>query len=979
MTTAAPRRRPPLRSFALPAVVPVFVALPGRARLRVEGLRRRPDVAARLTAQLTGQSSIHRVGASAVTGNVLILFDATALDLRRLVAVVAQAAAPGPMPSEAVRPGADRWHTLTADAVVSEVETSIATGLDTTEAAARLARFGENRLPEPRPKSALEIITGHVVSVPVLVLGVAAALSLVSGALIDAGVILAVVTVNAAIGYVTERRVERILMSLQSATVPHALVRREGADVRIAAATLVVGDVLILRAGHDITADARVIDAEGLATDESSLTGESLPAAKRPDLVCDHAAGLADRANMVFAGTVVAEGAALAVVTATGRDTEIGRVRALVGETATPTTPLERQLDRLGRRLVGVSLAFCGGALALGLLRGFPFTEMIRSVISLAVAAVPEGLPAVATTTLALGVRRMSAQRTLVRRLAAAESLGATTVICADKTGTVTENRMTVYGWHLSGSEYRSPAAVYDARLARALAIGTLCNEAELANGGAEIRGSSTEGALLRAARDAGFDYEPLRRRFPLLGVRPRRDGENWMATLHHDGDRRLIAVKGAPEEVLARATRWVDTSGAQPLTADAQRAIRAANASFAARGMRVLGLAYRELPGDTEPVYDELVWLGLVALSDPVRSGVREAIAACRTAGIRTILITGDQAQTAAAIAHDLGIAHNGQVRVAEAGQLAGLDRSALATLAREVDVFARVTPAHKYEIVRALQAAGEVVAMTGDGINDAAALRAAAIGVAMGERGTDVARDVADVVLLDDDFGSIVGAIAQGRTIRDNIARALQFLLATNFSEILVTLGALAIGGARPLSATQFLWINLLSDVFPALALAVEPGAPDVMKRPPRDPAQPLLGRADLAGLGAEAAVLTATTLAAHRLALAGSGDAARAATVAFSALTTSQILHALNCRAGSGVSGVTRNPMLGAVVGGTVALQALATQVPLLRRILGVTPLAGGDWVLIGGAAVASLGLIRLGRGVTPAIAPAIRVRT
>jgi len=974
MKTAAARRRPSRKSVVLPAVAPVFT-LPGRARVRVEGLRRKPDVATRLTARLTGQPAIRRVQASTLTGNVLIIFDAPALDLRRLLAVVAEAAASGPMPHDPARPRAEGWHTLTADSVVRRLETSIAAGLDVEEAGARLARFGDNRLPEPRPKSTLEIITGHVMSVPVLVLGVAATLSIVSGAVIDAGVIIAVIGINAVVGYVTERRVERVLMSLQNATVPRALVRRENQDVLVPAASLVVGDVLVLRAGHEIAADARLVEVQALAVDESALTGESLPVSKRPHEVCADDAGLADRVNMIFAGTVVAEGAGLAVVTSTGRDTEIGRVRTLVGETAAPPTPLERQLDRLGRKLVGVSLAFCGGTLVLGLLRGVPLVEMLRSVISLAVAAVPEGLPAVATTTLALGVRRMSAQRTLVRRLAAVESLGATTVICADKTGTVTENRMSVYGWHLSGTEYRLPVAEYDARLARALAIGVLCNEAELANGGTEIRGSSTEGALLRAAQHAGFDYDPLRRRFPLLGVRPRQNGENWMATVHHDGERRLIAVKGAPEEVLARATHWLDATGSQPLTPEARRAIRAANAGFAARGMRVLGLAYRELAPGGEPAYDDLVWLGLVALSDPVRSGVREAIAACRTAGIRTILITGDQAQTAAAIARDLGIAHNGHVRVAEAGQLAGLDRAALAALAREIDVFARVTPEHKYEIVRALQAAGEVVAMTGDGINDAAALRAAAIGVAMGERGTDVARDVADVVLLDDDFGSIVDAIAQGRTIRDNITRALQFLLATNFSEILVTLGALAVGVGRPLSATQFLWINLLSDVFPALALATEPGSADVMKRPPLDPAKPLMSGAGLAGVGAEAAVLTATTLAAHGLAFASSGDSARAATVAFSALTTSQILHALNCRAGSSVGSVARNPMLSGVVGGTVALQALATQVPLLRRVLGVTPLAGGDWLLVGGAALASLGLVGLGRRSVPALRPAL----
>ncbi len=420
MKTAAARRRPSRKSVVLPAVAPVFT-LPGRARVRVEGLRRKPDVATRLTARLTGQPAIRRVQASTLTGNVLIIFDAPALDLRRLLAVVAEAAASGPMPHDPARPRAEGWHTLTADSVVRRLETSIAAGLDVEEAGARLARFGDNRLPEPRPKSTLEIITGHVMSVPVLVLGVAATLSIVSGAVIDAGVIIAVIGINAVVGYVTERRVERVLMSLQNATVPRALVRRENQDVLVPAASLVVGDVLVLRAGHEIAADARLVEVQALAVDESALTGESLPVSKRPHEVCADDAGLADRVNMIFAGTVVAEGAGLAVVTSTGRDTEIGRVRTLVGETAAPPTPLEHQLDRLGRKLVGVSLAFCGGTLVLGLLRGVPLVEMLRSVISLAVAAVPEGLPAVATTTLALGVRRMSAQRTLVRRLAAVE------------------------------------------------------------------------------------------------------------------------------------------------------------------------------------------------------------------------------------------------------------------------------------------------------------------------------------------------------------------------------------------------------------------------------------------------------------------------------------------------------------------------------------------------------------------------------
>jgi Ca2+-transporting ATPase len=980
--TAAPRRRPSSNRQSPSPVVPLFIALPGRARLRVDGLRRQPALALRLSARLAAEPGIRRVSASAITGNVLVLFDARALNLSRLLATVARAAAAGrnghgPGHADASgRHGPDgghgageAWHARAVQAVTRQLGMVPETGLSSTEAEARLLRFGANRLPEPQPKSALAIAAHHLMSVPVLVLGAAAALSLASGALVDAVVIVAVVLVNATVGYVTERRVERILTSLRDTAAPQALVRRDAYERILSAAALVAGDLLVLRAGDEVGADARLIAADALAVDESTLTGESQPVVKQPSIVCPAEAQVGDRVNMVFAGTIIAEGAGVAVVTATGRHTEIGRVRTLVAETGAPTTPLERELDGLGRRLVAVSLAFCGVTLAVGALRGIPLLEMLRTVTSLAVAAVPEGLPAVATTTLALGVRRMAAQRTLVRRLAAVEGLGATTVVCADKTGTVTENRMTVHGWHLAGREYRPPngdgGRDYDAMLARALAIGVLCNEAELANGWTELRGSATEGALLRAAVDAGFDYAPLRRRFPLLAVRPRRDGENWMATLHDNGERRFVAVKGAPEEVLARAGSWSDGGGVQPLTAEARRAIRAANADFAARGMRVLGLAYRELERAEPLAFDDLVWVGLVALTDPVRSGVREAIVACRAAGIRTILITGDQARTAAAIAKDLGLAEDRDVRVVEAAELAGLDRTELAALARDVDVFARVTPAHKYQIVRALQSAGEVVAMTGDGVNDAAALRAASIGVAMGEGGTDVARDVADVVLLDDDFGSIVRAIAQGRSTRDNIRRALDFLLATNFSEILVTLGALALGGTRLLSATHFLWINLLSDVAPALALAMEPGSGDVMRRPPRDPAEPILTPAGLASLAGEAGVLAATTLAAHRMAVSWHGAGPQAATVAFSALTTAQLVHALNCRAGSGVRGLTQGPVLAGVVGGSVALQALATQTPFLRRVLGVVPLGAADWAVVGGAALASWGLIGLGR--------------
>lgn len=913
--------------------------------------------------------------ASVITGNVLVLFDADTLDVHGLIVEIGHNGTRRRRAGSRASPNGDHaWHTLPPRDVAERLATSPTTGLRTIEAEARLTRFGANRLPEPQPKSALAILAGHVTSLPVLLLGGAAVLSLVSGAVVDALAILGVVIANAAIGYVTESRVERILRSLQSPADASAIVRRDDREAIVPAISLVPGDVLVLRAGYEIAADARLADVDGLAVDESTLTGESLPVTKSASLVCRDGVPVAERVNMVFAGTVVAEGAGRAIVVRTGRDTELGEIRALVAETPLPTTPLERQLDQMGRQLVGLSLGFCGVTLLLGLARGVPALEMLRIAISLAVAAVPEGLPAVATTTLALGIHRMARLRTLVRRLPAVESLGAVTVICADKTGTVTENRMTVHTWHVGGRDRRlAPGerpADADRPLALAMAIGALCNEAELENGSEQARGSSTETALLRAAADAGIDYRSLRTRYPMLGLQPRVDDAHWMATVHQHGAGRLVAVKGAPEQIFARSTRWLDGDKATSITVDLRRDVLRANGRLAAQGMRVLGLAFKRLEPGATLDYEDLTWIGLVALSDPLRGGVREAIAAARAAGIRTVLITGDQAATAAAIARDLSLSHNGRVRVVEAAELAEVDEARLRALAREVDVFARVSPAHKHQIVRALQANGEVVAMTGDGVNDAAALRAADIGIAMGQRGTDVARDVADVVLLDDDFRSIVRAIEHGRTTHSNIAKALHFLLSTNFSEILVTLGALAAGVARPMSPIQFLWINLLSDVFPAIALALEEPDRDVMRRPPRDPAAPLLSRAALGSIATDAGILTTATLGAHGVALGRYGAGIRSTTVAFSTLTIAQLVHAFNCRGqrSAADTGRLRSPLLVGVVGGSLALQGAAMTLPSLRRLLGLTPLLPADWALVAGGVAAPfvLGQLRSATG-------------
>jgi Ca2+-transporting ATPase len=980
---------------ASPAVTVLSISVPGRVRVRVAELRRSPGLTARVLDRLHGLAFVSSARANPVTGSVLVFFDATRATAHDVVVEIVgcrtsatlAVSTNGQPPRPATPPrGVPRtsWHALAPAAVTARLHVTAGNGLAAADAARRLIEHGPNSLPTPKPKSGMAILVDQVATLPVGLLAGAAVVSLVSGGVFDALVIVGVVAVNAAVGYVTESRVERILTSLQRLSVPTAMVRRDGREALIAAAELVPGDIILLRAGHEVPADGRLLEgAGGLLVNESLLTGESLPVAKRAHVEHAEATPLADRTNMVFAGTVVSEGSGVAVVTETGRNSEVGQIRALIATADAPATPLETHLAQMGHTLVGVTTALCGVALGLGLLRGVSFLEMARTTIALGVAAVPEGLPAVATTTLALGMHRMLQRQALVRRLEVIESLGATTVICLDKTGTLTENRMTVQGWAIdSGVFVVDPAdgvsgggasnlrpGDLDPRLARAITIAVLCNEAELIDGpGGPIRGSATEGALLEAARRRGFDYREVRNAFPLAEVWPRAEGQNWMATRHRDADGRgLVAIKGAPEEVLQRSTRFMGPNGhPRRLTAKLRREILAANARMADQAMRVLGLAFSE-PADGASAHDDLVWVGLVGMADPIRPGVREAIAACQRAHMRIVMLTGDQSGTAIAIGRALGLERHGSLRVAEATQIPNLTPEALRGLAGEVDIFARVSPAHKYEIVRALQASGEVVAMTGDGINDGPALRVADIGVAMGASGTDVARDLGDVVLLDDDLTILVGAIEQGRTTRTNVRKALNFLLSTNLSEILVTVGAIALGVARPMSAVQFLWINLLSDVVPALALAVEPPERDVMLQEPRDRDESILSARTLLGVGRDAALLAAASLGAYGVAASRYGIGAQASTVAFATLTTSQLLHALTCRSDtrSGLAGLGRNPLMLGALGGTLALQAASVTVPALRGLLGTTPLGLADWVVVAAGATAPLAAREIGK--------------
>jgi Ca2+-transporting ATPase len=950
----------------MPDRVVVLSSVPGRARLRVRGLRRERALALLLQERLGADGRITDVSVSDATGSVLVRFDAARLELAELHRRVAEAVAGDVRAAGMRRPVASlaatnglAWHTLSAARVIRSLNGAPDVGLSSEEAERRLVVFGPNRLPARRPKSVLEIVWEQIGSLPVALLGGAALASLATGGLLDGAAILAVIAANAAIGYATESRVERILASLREVGVPMAFVRRDGREQVVPRVALVPGDVMLLRPGHDVAADGRVTVADNLMLDESALTGEAVPVGKSVKAVGSVEAPIGDRSSMVYAGTVVAEGTGEAIVVTTGRRTELGRIRTLVTETQAPRTPLERQLDETGRQLALASIGLCGGLFVVGVLRGLPAFGVFRTAASLAVAAVPEGLPTVATTTMALGMRRMLERRTLVRRLPAVESLGSTTVICVDKTGTVTENRMTVGRWHVAGRDYAQdtlgPGAV-DTAFAQAVAVAALCNEATLsvdARGALAVGGSATEAALLIAARAAGVDVLALRAQHPMLAMSPRGDGRNWMGSMHAANRCRLIAVKGAPEEVLRASARWLTPQGEAPLDGAARRGILRTNDAMAGEGMRVLGLASRTLGTGGDARWDALTWLGLVGLIDPIRPGVGDAIAICHQAGIRPIMITGDQAMTAAAVGRQVGLGRGGPLRVLEAGELARLDANALRGVVRGVDVFARVAPAQKYEIVRALQAWGDVVAMTGDGVNDAPALKAADIGVAMGERGTEMARDIADVVLMDDDFRSIVAAVEHGRTLRANLTKALRFLLSTNLAEVLVTAAAMVVGRAQPLSALQLLWINLVTDVVPALALGMEPAEPDVMLRPPPAPGAALLSRDELVTTGVDAAAIAATALGAFGVALSRSGDAARASTVAFSTLSAAQLLYALACRSDSR-SGLIRlgdNVPLVAGVGGMLALQAATLAVPPLRSLLGLTPLGLSDLALVG----------------------------
>ncbi|MFL6232825.1 MAG: cation-translocating P-type ATPase [Thermoanaerobaculia bacterium] len=815
-------------------------------------------------------------------------------------------------------------------------------GLGEAEAARRLEIAGPNRLRETRPASAWTIFRRQVQSLVTLLLVAATVASFVFREWAEGIAIAAVILLNTGIGFATELKAVRSMEALRRLGTSSTRVRREGRVREVPAEELAPGDIAVLEAGDLVTADLRLLAASRLQVDESQLTGESLPVDKGADPVPAETP-LAERTGMLFRGTPVVRGSGEGVVVATGMATELGRIAALAEASGGERTPLENRLERLGRTLGLVTIGIAALTTVTGVLAGRGLFLMIETGIALAVAAVPEGLPIVATLALARGVWRMARRNALVNRLSSVETLGAVTLVATDKTGTLTENRMTLTRLAVEGGDLPPEADAPEARLA--LEIALLCNNADAA------AGDPMERALLAAGERAGLDRAELLRRFPREREEAFDPATKMMATFHHvpEGGYR-VAVKGAPEAVLAACGL------------DERRRWLARNQELAGQGFRILGLAERVAASADESPYTNLSWRGLAVLEDPPRADARPALDACRRAGIRVVMVTGDQAPTAAAVARSVGLGEDDPKVVTgrELRRAADCSPEEHRRLL-EADVFARVDPEQKLDLVTLFQQAGDVVAMTGDGVNDAPALRKADIGIAMGRHGSQVAREAADVVLKDDSLATLAAAVRQGRVIFINIRRFVFFLLSCNTSEVLVVASAPLTSLPLPVLPLQLLFLNLVTDVLPALAVGLGVGGPGVMEQPPRDPKEPLLGRRQWLGIAGYAAVMTVAVFGALEGALRGLelGEP-RAVTVAFLTLAFAQLWHVFNM----GRSEVLRSPWVWGAVLACSGLLLLAVYLPPLAAVLHLTPPGAAGWGLV---AAASLLPLAVGKGV------------
>ncbi len=875
------------------------------------------------------------------------------------------------------------WHDKPIDELAVQLATDLQHGLSSQEVTERFAKAGPNELRKGEAISPLAILLSQFQSLVIWVLIGAAVVSAALGEFVDGVAIIAIVLLNAVIGFFQEYRAERAVAALARLTAPRAKVVRGGQAAVIAASEVVPGDVLLLDAGDLVAADAQLLEASALRANEAPLTGESQAVEKQTG-TCAPDTPLADRTNMVFLGTSIVGGSGRALVTATGMETEVGHIAELLQAASSGETPLQQRLDLVGRRLLWACLAIVALVFVLGLLRSLPPFELFLGAVSLAVAAIPEGLPAVVTVALALGMQRMARRHALVRRLPAVETLGCAQVICSDKTGTLTVGEMTARKivtrdriFNVSGEGYASEGtfftdgeerpAVDDTPLHALLCGAVACNDAELVqrDGRPVLVGDPTEGALLVAAAKGGLLRGSIESEMPRLHTIPFDSDRKRMTVIRRRDSHPWAFAKGAPEVMLERCTHIRTDHGEEALTESDRSRMLGACALMANEALRVLALAERRLEAFPPPegtmnsddvVEQGLTLLGLIGLQDPPRAEARDAIARCKRAGIRTVMITGDHPDTARAIARELGMLDRGD-EVLTGSEIERVSDETLGQRVQQIAVYSRVTAEHKLRIVRAWKAQGAVVAMTGDGVNDAPALKEASIGVAMGISGTEVTKEAADLIIADDNFASIVAAVEEGRGIYDNIAKTLGYLLAGNSGELIVMLIASLVGWPLPLLPIQLLWINLVTDGLPALALATDPIDPDVLTRPPRRQDAQLIDRAFLQRIAFTGVLTAGVALIAFAYEFYADNNVADARNAAFSALVIAELLRAFGARSEVLTVvqvGLFSNMRLVVIVAVSFALQVLIHHLPMLETTFGTEPISMAQciaWTVLG----------------------------
>ncbi|WP_272435383.1 calcium-translocating P-type ATPase, SERCA-type [Terrihalobacillus insolitus] len=865
-----------------------------------------------------------------------------------------------------------KWYQLDLKNMEQQLGVKTSQGLTTDEASKRLKKLGANMLEEGKQTPLWLVFLKQFQDFMVLVLLAATLVSGLLGEYVDAIAIMVIVLINGFIGFFQEQKAEKSLSKLKELSAPMANVKRDGRWMKIPSSEVVVGDVIRVSSGDRVSADIRLSKSSSLEMEESALTGESLPIAKHATAIKQEDLEPQDQNNMVFMGTLVTRGSGEGIVVGTGMSTAMGQIASLLVKTEQMATPLERRLAELGKILIIVALLLTAFVVVVGVYQGHPTYQMFLAGVSLAVAAIPEGLPAIVTVALSLGVQRMIRKKAIVRKLSAVETLGCASVICSDKTGTMTENQMTVkeiyvndQTIHVTGEGYNPKGAFYldnkqikNPDINHVLLYGTLCNHASLLKrkGKWMIDGDPTEGALLAAARKAGIS-EDFTAQFTIVHEIPFDSDRKRMTVVVEDQNKkRFVVTKGAPDMLLPRTTFIADQSEKRPLRAKDQNQINREINQMADKALRTIAICVKEIGNDhpfNEALLEkDLTFVGLTGMIDPPRKEVKDAILECNNAGIKTVMITGDHVKTAQAIARDLHLMpKNG--RVMEGHQLSHMTEEELSTIVEDVYVFARVTPEHKLKIVKAFQNKGHIVAMTGDGVNDAPAIKASDIGISMGQSGTDVAKEASSLILLDDNFATIKSAIYEGRNIYENIRKFIRYLLASNVGEILVMLFAMLLALPLPLIPVQILWVNLVTDGLPAMALGLDQAEDNVMKRKPRDPKEGVFAR----GLGfkivSRGLLIGLITLIAFMMAYQGNPESLRyAQTIAFTTLVMAQLIHVFDCRSEHSV--FARNPfqnlyLVGAVIS-SVLLLVIVIYLEPLQEVFHTVDLSLRDWIFI-----------------------------